>query len=108
MTYIYLSAAIIAEVIATAALNSSAEFTRLYPSLVVLLGYSISFYFMSLTLKTLPLGMTYAIWSGLGLVLITALGAWKFQEIPNMATVLGMLFIIAGVVVIHLSSTAEA
>ncbi|MDX8383979.1 MAG: multidrug efflux SMR transporter, partial [Ghiorsea sp.] len=86
------------------ALKSSAEFTRLYPSLVVVIGYACAFYFMTLTLKTLPVGITYAIWSGAGIVLITLIAAWQFQEMPTPATMLGMAFIIAGIAIMHTNS----
>ena len=73
--YIYLTIAIIAEVIATSALKASSEFTKLGPSLIVALGYSVAFYMLSLCLKDIPVGIAYAIWSGLGIVLITLI-AW--------------------------------
>lgn len=105
MTYIYLSVAIIAEVIATSALKASNEFTRLLPSLVVTGGYATAFYFMTLTLRTLPVGITYAIWSGLGIVLITAIGAIFYKEIPDIPAIIGMGLIISGVIIIHTYSS---
>jgi len=104
MAYIYLAIAIIAEVIATSALKASAEFTQLVPSILVVAGYSAAFYFMMLTLRTIPVGITYAIWSGLGIVLVAAVAAVWYKQIPDLAAMLGMGLIIAGVVVIQLFS----
>lgn len=108
MTYIYLTIAILAEVIGTAALKSSDGFSRLGPSLVTAAGYGIAFYFLSLTLRSLPIGIAYAIWSGVGIVLISAV-AWLFlgQKL-DMPAILGMGLIVAGVVVINLFSNVSA
>ena len=76
MPYLYLSIAIVAEVIATTALKASEEFTRLWPSVIVIIGYSIAFYCLSLSLKTISVGVAYAIWTGVGMVLITLAGWW--------------------------------
>lgn len=108
MTYWYLAIAIIAEVAATSALRASEEFTRLVPSLIVIVGYGISFYFMMLVLRVMPVGITYAIWSGIGIVLVTIVGAMFFKQIPDTPALLGMGLIIAGVVVIHLFSKSTA
>ncbi len=109
MAYLYLSIAIIAEVIATSALKASAEFTRLAPTLIVITGYATAFYFMTLTLRTLPVGITYAIWSGVGIVLVAVAGALLYKQVPDLAAIVGMGLIIAGVVVIHLfSGTVKA
>ena len=104
MAYLYLALAIISEVIGTSALKASEEFTRLYPSLVVVFGYLISFYFMTLVLRTIPLGITYAVWSGLGIVLIAITGFVFYQESPDLAAIIGMALIILGVGVIYLFS----
>ena len=104
MPYVYLAIAIVAEVIATTALKASNEFTKLYPSLVVVCGYGLAFYFMTLTLKTIPLGISYAIWSGVGIVLIAISGAVFYKQIPDLAALLGMSLIIAGVIIIHVFS----
>jgi len=104
MPYVYLAIAIVAEVIATTALKASNEFTKLYPSLVVVCGYCVAFYFMTLTLKTIPLGISYAIWSGVGIVLIAISGAVFYKQIPDLAALLGMSLIIAGVIIIHVFS----
>ena len=104
MTYFYLAIAIIAEVAATSALKASAEFTRLVPSLIVVVGYGIAFYFMTLVLRSIPVGITYAIWSGLGIVLVTIIGAVLYKEIPDIPAVIGIGLIIAGVIVINVYS----
>ena len=101
MSYLYLTIAIIAEVIATSAIKASEEFSQLLPSMVVIIGYGIAFYFMSLALKTLPLGITYAIWSGAGIVLIAIAGVVLYQQVPDIAALIGMAFIITGIVIIH-------
>ncbi len=104
MAYLYLSIAIIAEVAATSALKASEEFTRLIPSVIVIVGYGVSFYFMTLVLRSLPIGITYAIWSGLGIVLISIIGALLYNQIPDIPAMIGMGLIVAGVIVIHLFS----
>ncbi|MGE9294585.1 MAG: DMT family transporter [Puniceicoccales bacterium] len=102
--YIFLAVAIVAEVIATTALKLSEQFTRLIPSAVVIIGYGIAFYCLSQVLKTIPVGISYAIWSGMGVVLVTAAGAVLFKQIPDLAAIAGMVLIIAGVIVINLFS----
>tara|TARA_R110000823_G_scaffold300380_1_gene421191 strand:- start:418 stop:750 length:333 start_codon:yes stop_codon:yes gene_type:complete len=104
--WLFLGAAIIAEVVATSSLKASEGFTRLYPSLAVVIGYGIAFYFLSLTLKTIPVGIAYAIWSGLGIVLISLIGWLLFGQKLDPASVLGMTLIVAGVLVINVFSTA--
>ncbi len=104
MAYFYLAIAIIAEVAATSALKASAEFTRLVPSLIVIVGYGIAFYCMTLVLRSIPVGVTYAIWAGLGIVLVTIVGAILYKEIPDLPAVIGIGLIIAGVVVINVYS----
>lgn len=104
MTYLYLAIAIIAEVAATSALKASEEFTRLFPSLIVVAGYGIAFYFMTLVLRVIPIGITYAIWSGVGIVLVAVVGFILYKQIPDIPAILGMGLIIAGVVVIHVFS----
>jgi small multidrug resistance pump len=104
MTYLYLALAIIAEVAATSALKASEEFTKLIPSLIVIIGYCISFYLVTLVLRTIPVGITYAIWSGVGIVLIALVGAILYKQIPDIPAVIGMGLIIAGVVVINVYS----
>lgn len=104
MAYLYLAIAILAEVIATSALKASEEFTKLYPSLIVVIGYSVAFYFMTLVLRTIPIGITYAVWSGLGIVLVAIIGIVLYKETPDIPAIIGMGLIISGVVVIHVFS----
>ncbi len=104
MTYLFLFIAIIAEVAATSALKASEEFTKLYPSLIVVVGYGVAFYFMTLVLRVIPLGITYAVWSGLGIVLVTIAGIFLYKQIPDIPAIIGMGLIVSGVVVINLFS----
>ncbi|MDJ0859047.1 MAG: multidrug efflux SMR transporter [Dinoroseobacter sp.] len=104
MHYLYLALAILSEVVGTSALQASQQFTRPLPSAIVFLGYGIAFYFLALTLKVMPLGLVYALWAGLGIVLITAVGWVVFGQKLDFAALLGIGLIIAGVVVIHLFS----
>ena len=104
MTYVYLALAIIAEVAATSALKASEEFSRLIPSLIVVVGYSVAFYFMTLVLRVMPVGVTYAIWSELGIVLVTVAGFFLYRQTPDIPAMLGMGLIISGVVVIRVFS----
>ena len=101
MGYAYLAVAIFAEVIATSALKASNEFTRLWPSVLVVLGYGIAFYFLSMVLKTIPVGVAYAIWSGLGIALITLVGAVVYKQVPDLPAFAGMALIVLGVIVIY-------
>lgn len=104
MSYIYLALAIIAEVAATSALKASEEFTRLVPSLIVIVGYGVAFYLLTLVLRVIPVGVTYAIWSGLGIVLVTVVGIFLYKQIPDLPAIIGMGLIISGVVVINVFS----
>ncbi|MCS6850492.1 MAG: multidrug efflux SMR transporter [Gemmataceae bacterium] len=104
MDQLYLLAAIIAEVVATSSLKASQSFTRLGPSIVVVLGYAAAFYLMSLSLRTIDVGVAYAIWSGLGIVLVTIVAAIVYGQVPDAPAVVGMAMIIGGVVVINLLS----
>jgi small multidrug resistance pump len=104
MEYLYLFIAIIAEVFATSALKASEEFTRLGPGILVIVGYGTAFYFLSLVLKTIPVGIAYAIWSGVGITLITIVGAIWFKQIPDIPAIAGMVLIIAGVMIINIFS----
>ena len=103
-TYAFLILAIIAEIVAANALKSSHQFTRLWPSVLSLSCYIVSLFFLTLVLKQIPLGVTYAIWSGIGIVLVAVIGVLWHKEVLDMAAVLGMGLIIAGVVVINLYS----
>ncbi|MEY1661933.1 SMR family transporter [Isoalcanivorax beigongshangi] len=104
-TYLLLSVAIIAEVIATTALKSADGFTRLWPSVITVVGYVVAFYCLALTLKTLPTGIAYAIWSGVGIVLISLAGWVLHQQRLDLPALLGMAMIIGGVLVINLFSS---
>ncbi|WP_097459583.1 DMT family transporter [Mangrovitalea sediminis] len=104
MAYLYLAVAIVAEVAATSALKASEGFSRLWPSLIVVVGYGLAFFCLGQVLKTLPVGITYAIWAGLGIVLVTLVGVLFYREIPDWPAVLGMGLIIAGVAIINLFS----
>jgi small multidrug resistance pump len=102
--WIYLAVAIVSEVAATSALKATEGFSRLWPSLIVVIGYGLAFYFLSLTLRTIPVGIAYAIWSGAGVALIALVG-WAFlgQSLDGPA-VAGMALIVAGVVVLNVFS----
>lgn len=104
MGYWYLALAIGSEVIATLALKQSEGFTNLVYSIISVLGYVAAFYFLSFVLKTIPLGIAYAIWAGMGIVLIASISAVLFKQIPDLPAIIGMLLIISGVVVIHVFS----
>ncbi|GEO82803.1 DMT family transporter [Pararhodospirillum oryzae] len=109
MQWVYLAIAIVTETIATSAMKAAEGFTRAIPSLVVVMGYGISFYFFSQTLKTLPVGMAYAIWSGVGLVLVTLAGWILYGQKLDAPALIGIALIGAGVVVMNVfSSTTQA
>ena len=104
MGYLYLAIAIIAEVIATSALKASEGFSKLIPSVIVIVGYGVAFYCLSLVLKTIPVGVAYAVWSGLGIVLISLIGLVAFGQKLDLAAIIGLLLIVSGVVVINVFS----
>jgi len=108
MHWLYLAVAITAEVIATSALKASEGFTRTIPSVVVAIGHGVAFYFLSLTLKTLPVGVAYAVWSGLGVVLVSLVGYIFLGQSLDFAGCVGIGLIVAGVAVLNLFSTAAA
>lgn len=104
MPYLFLFVAIVAEVIGTTFLKLSDGFTRPWPSVVTVAGYGVAFYFLSLTLKTVPTGIAYAIWSGVGIVLISAV-AWLFQgQKLDAGAIIGMALIVAGVATLNMFS----
>ena len=105
--YVYLILAILAETVGTTALQASQQFSRLGPSLVVVVGYAISFWLLSMTLKTMPVGIVYAIWSGLGIVFIAAIGFVVFGQRLDLPAVVGIALILGGILVIHLFSKAS-
>ena len=102
--YIALFAAIIAETIGTSALQASQQFTRLWPSVLVVVSYAVAFYLLSIALKAMPVGVVYAIWSGLGIVLIAISGFVIFGQKLDLAAIIGLGLIIAGVTVLHVFS----
>jgi small multidrug resistance pump len=104
--WIFLSVAIVSEVIATSALKATGEFTRLLPSIIVVIGYLSSFYFLTLTLRTIPIGIAYAIWSGAGVSLITLVGWVVYKQILDIPAYIGIALIVAGVVVLNVFSKA--
>ena len=107
MGYFYLSIAIIMEVVAMTALKSGG-FTKVIPTIIMSAGYGISFYFMLLALKTIPMGVTYAIWAGTGIVLIAVVGFLRYQEVPDLAAVIGMSLIVLGIIIIRIFSSTAA
>lgn len=108
MAYVYLLIAILAEVTASTALRATKGFTELVPSLITVVGYAVSFYALSQTLTAFKLGIVYALWSGVGMILIAALGYLVYGQKLDWASLLGIALIIAGVVVIQLFSQQAA
>ncbi|MBB5413702.1 small multidrug resistance pump [Paraburkholderia sp. Clong3] len=106
--YALLAIAIVAEVIATSAMRASDGFSRLLPSMVVVLGYGIAFYCLSLTLRSIPVGIVYAIWSGAGIVLITLVALVLYRQVPDVPAIIGLGLIVAGVAVLNLFSKMQA
>lgn len=106
--WMQLGLAIVAEVVATSALKASAGFTRLCPSVLCAVGYALAFYLLSLVMRTLPTGVVYAVWSGLGIVLIAAVGWVMFGQKLDVPALIGMGLIVAGVAVIQLFSKTAA
>ena len=104
--WLLLVLAILAEVIGTSCLKLAAGFTRPLPSLVVIVSYLLAFYLLSLTLRTIPVGIAYAVWSGVGIVLIALIGWLVFGQALDLRAIVGMGLIIAGVAVLNLFSTA--
>jgi small multidrug resistance pump len=108
MGYLYLAIAIIAEVIGTSALKAAEDFTRPLPSLLVVAGYGTAFYFLSLVLRTIPVGVAYAIWSGVGIALIAVIGWALYRQALDAGAITGIALIVAGVVVIQVFSRSAA
>ena len=106
MGYLYLAIAIIAEVIGTTALKATDGFTRPLPSLVVVVSYAAAFYFLALVLRVMPGGIAYAIWAGVGTVLIAVAGIVVFRQMPDWPAIVGMALIVAGVIMINAFSGA--
>jgi small multidrug resistance pump len=106
--WLILLAAIVAEVVATSALKASDGFKRFWPSVLVIVGYGLSFYFMSLTLREIPVGVVYAIWSGVGVVLITIIAWIIYKQHLDLPAIIGMALIVAGVIVMNLFSRSAS
>lgn len=104
MAYIYLFIAIVLEVIATNYLKASEGFTKMLPSLMVVIGYGGAFFFLSLVLKTIPVGVAYAIWAGAGIALVTIVAAIAFKQMPDLPAMIGIALIISGVITIKVFS----
>ncbi|MGA9254625.1 MAG: SMR family transporter [Roseobacter sp.] len=104
--YIYLTLAVLFETIGTTALQASQQFSRIGPTLVVIVAYALAFYLLGLTLKFMPVGVVYAIWSGLGIVFIACIGFIIFGQRLDLPAVIGLGLIIAGILVIHLLSNS--
>ena len=101
MKWVYLLLAIVSEVVATSALKSSESFSRLWPSVLTVVGYGVAFYLLSLTLRELPVGIAYAIWSGVGIVLVSLAAVVLFGQKLDLPALIGMGLIVAGVIVIN-------
>ncbi|MDZ7851929.1 MAG: SMR family transporter [Halomonas sp.] len=108
MVYLFLALAIVAEVIATSALKASVGFTRLWPSVTVVVGYGLAFYLLALVLRSMPVGIAYAFWAGLGIVLVTLVGILVYGEKPDLPALLGLAMIVGGVVVIQVFSSISS
>lgn len=106
--FFFLGIAIIFEIIATSALKKSEQFTQLIPSIITIVGYFAAFYFLSFAIRTIPVGIAYAVWSGVGIVLITIIGALFFKQIPDLPAIIGLALIMTGVVVINVFSKTTA
>lgn len=106
--WLFLSVAIISEVIATSALKQSEGFTKLVPSLLVLVGYGLAFYALSLTLRTIPVGIAYAVWAGAGIALISLIGWLVYDQRLDLPAFIGIGLIVAGVVVLNVFSKTSA
>lgn len=103
----YLAIAIVGEVIATSFLRASAGFTQLVPSIVVVVGYCVTFYFFSLALQTIPVGIGYAIWSGVGIIIVSIIAFFAYGQTLDLPALIGIGLILAGVLVINLFSQSS-
>ena len=108
MNWLYLAIAIASEVLATSALKATENFTRWQPSLLVLVGYGTAFFFLSLTLRSIPVGIAYAIWSGAGVVLVSVAGWLLYEQKLDAAAIIGISLIVSGVLVLNLFSKTAA
>ena len=101
-------AAVLSETIGTSALQASNQFTKFWPSVTVVISYPLAFYFLSITLKYIPVGIAYALWAGLGIIFITIFGLVVFGQKLDRAAIIGLTMIILGIVVIHLFSSTSS
>lgn len=106
--YLILALAVLAETIGTTALQASQQFTRLGPSVLVVLAYALSFYLLSITLRTMPVGIVYALWSGIGIMLIATIGWVVFGQTLDLPAIIGLAMIVGGIAVIHLFSATTS
>lgn len=104
MSWLFLFIAIVGEVIGTTALKASNGFSKLIPSIVTVIGYSFTFYFLSLALKSIPVGLGYAIWGGVGIILISAIGYFIFKQTMDLPAIIGIILIILGTLIINIFS----
>jgi small multidrug resistance pump len=108
MSYLWLALAIVCEVVATSSLKATQGFTRPVPSIVAIVGVAASFYFISLTVKTIPISISYSIWGGVGTILVALIGFIVYRQALDAAALVGMALIVAGVVIINLFSRSVA
>jgi small multidrug resistance pump len=104
--WIFLGLAIGFEVFATSALKATAGFSKLWPSLLAVAGYALAFYFLALTLRTIPIGVAYAIWAGAGVALITLVGWLVFSQSLDVPAIIGIVFIVTGVLILNIFSAS--
>ena len=105
--YIFLVLAIAFEVLSTSFLKDTNGFTNFYPSLLVIIALCICLFLMSHTMKLIPVGIVYATWAGLGIVAITIIAVFKYKQIPNIPTIIGLFFIVVGVAIVHLMNDID-
>lgn len=103
--YVYLVISVVSEVIGTSALQASEQFSKFWPSMLVIAGFGGSFFFLTLTLKYMPIGITYALASSLGIIAVAVVGLFLFEQTLDWAAILGLSFIVIGIVIINLVST---
>ena len=101
MKWIYLVIAIVGELIATSALKESEGFTHLKPAIISIIGYGITFYFLSLSIKQVPIGIAYAVWAGLGIILVTLVGFFRFRQSLDLPAIIGVILIVLGVIIVN-------
>ena len=107
VAYAYLAIAIVAEVAATSALKASDSFSKLGPSILVVIGYGLAFYLLSMVVRSVPVGVAYAIWSGAGIVLVALVSIFLYRQVPDLPALLGMALIIAGVIILNVFSNMD-